>query len=279
MGATNSGGIYLSEASDCNINWNSLTGKQYGIHLSNNKDNILYQNTITSNQHGIYLYNSTDNFLYQNNITSNLYGLYLHDSSADVHFNRIVGNSNYGLYSSGNGTVNATNNWWGSNNPIVSSNIGSDICIAGGNVIHDPWLVLNLTGSVIHVTHDNNSNSEITADLTHNNHGGDTSSGALPDGIPINFITTLGTINNSATTRRGKAVATLTSGTNSSATTVSATLDNQTVSKAFHKSFSTIQAAANDPLTVNGDIILIENGTYVENIEVNKNLTIFLRVM
>lgn len=274
-GATDSSGIYLDGTSNCIINGNSLTGNQYGIRSSNNKNNILYQSTITSNQHGIDLYNSTDNLLYQNSITSNQYGIYLSNSSADINFNRIFGNSEYGLYNAGNGTVNATNNWWGSNNPIVSSNIGSDICIAGGTVIYDPWLVLNLIGSVIHVTPDSSSSSEITADLTHDNHGADTSSsGTLPEGILINFITTLGTIDNSATTRRGKAVVTLTSCINSSATTVSAILDNQTASKAFHNSFNSIGAAVNDPLTSNGDIIIVGNGTYNENVVINKNLTI-----
>jgi len=134
-------------------------------------------------------------------------------------------------------------------------------------VTYDPWLLLNLTGSTITVTHNSTSDSDITADLTHNSQGDDTSSsGTIPDGLPVNFTTTLGTINSTGTTRSGKAKVTLTSNTSDGATTVTATLNNQIVSKAFHKSFSSIQAAVSDPLTVDGDVIVVGNGTYTENI-------------
>jgi len=156
----------------------------------------------------------------------------------------------------------------------VSSTSPSNIYIAGGSVTYDPWLVLGLTGSTITVTHNGTSDSEITVDLTQNNRGDDTSgSGSIPDGLPVNFTTTLGTINSTATVRSGKAKVTLTSSPTSGATTVNTTLGNYSVSRLFHKSFSTIQGAFNDPLTVNGDIILVCNGTYLENVVISKNLT------
>jgi len=77
----------------------------------------------------------------------------------------------------------------------------------------------------------------------------------------VNFTTTApATITSNATTRRGKATVTHTSSPSSDATTVKATLDNQQFSKAFRKSFNTIQAAVTDPSTVNGNVILVENG-------------------
>ncbi len=39
-------------------------------------------------------------------------------------------------------------------------------------------------------------------------------------------------------------------------------------------SYITIQSAIDDPLTLNGDTINVEPGTYTENVVVNKNLTI-----
>ena len=51
-----------------------------------------------------------------------------------------------------------------------------------------------------------NYNYQISADLTHNNQGNDTSSdGSIPDNIIIYFNTTIGTINSSGTTKKGKA--------------------------------------------------------------------------
>jgi len=275
-------GIGFEKSSNNTILDNVITGNGNGMFIGivgslvgSSNNNFIQNNTLTSNQNGITIYNSTGNTLYQNTLISNQYGVYIYYSTGNIIFNRIVGNNRYGIYKVGTGMVNATNNWWGTNIPLVSSDYGSALYTPGGSVNSTSWIVMNLTGSVIHVTKNSTSKSEITADLTHNNQGKDTSSsGTIPDGTPVNFTTTIGTITPTTTTRRGKAPVTLTSSPSSAATTVSATLDNQTISKAFRKSFNTIQSAINDPLTVNSDMILVENGTYNENIMVNKNLTI-----
>ncbi|MBI5460142.1 right-handed parallel beta-helix repeat-containing protein [Methanobacterium sp.] len=272
------GGIRLNSSNNNTVYSNAITNNSgQGIYLANSVNTLIMANTIQNNlMNGIELTSSNNSTVYENTITSNHQsGIKATSSSADINFNIITGNSVYGLYNLGTGTVNATNNWWGNNNLTVSSANGSAIYIAGGNVTRNLWLVMNLTGSVIHVTHNTNSSSEITADITHNNQGEDTSSsGTIPDGLPVNFTTTLGTISSStASTRRGKATVTLTSSPTSSATTIAATQGNYSLSKLFHKSFSTIQGAVNNPLTVNGDIILVSNGTYLENVVINKNLT------
>ncbi|MFA0832880.1 MAG: right-handed parallel beta-helix repeat-containing protein [Methanobacterium formicicum] len=248
-----------------------------GIYLANSLYTLIMANTFQNNlMNGIELTSSNNSTVYENTITGNHQsGIKATSSSADINFNIIVGNTAYGLYNLGNGTVNATNNWWGTNNLTVSSTSPSNIYIAGGAVTYDPWLVIGLTGSTITVTHNGTSDSEITADLTQNNQGDDTSgSGTIPDGLPVNFTTTLGTINSTATVRSGKAKVTLTSSPADGATTVNATLGSFTVSKLFHKSFSNIQDAVSDSLTVDGDVILVTNGTYLENVVISKNLTI-----
>ncbi|MDP2837339.1 MAG: NosD domain-containing protein, partial [Methanobacteriaceae archaeon] len=288
-------GLLFVNSEDNTVWDNNLTSNMDAIQLNDSDNNTLYSNTIASNSgNGIYLYNSGNTLIMANTIHDNLInGIELNDSnnstiyqntiignhqngikiinsSADINFNIITGNAVFGLYSLGNGTVNATNNWWGRNNLTAS-----DISIVGGNVTYDPWIVLSLTGSTITVTHNNSSDSEITADLNHNNRGDDTSaSGTIPDSLPVNFTTTFGTINGTGTIRRGEAVVVLTSSPSDGATTITVTLNNQQVSKEFHKSFSSIQVAVSDPLTVDGDVIFVTNGTYVENIVVNKNLTI-----
>jgi len=272
------GGIQLNNSNNTTIYSNTITNNSgNGIHVNNSGNTLIMANIIQNNlMNGVELNNSNNSTIYENTIVDNHQsGVMITSSSADVNFNIITGNTLHGLYSLGNGTVNATNNWWGRNNPLVSSSSESDIYIAGGTVTYDPWLVLNLTGYTITVTHNSTSDSDITADLTHNSQGDDTSSsGTIPNGLPVNFTTTLGTINSTGTTRSGKAKVTLTSNTSDGATTVTATLNNQIVSKAFHKSFSSIQAAVSDPLTVDGDVIVVGNGTYTENIVVNKTLTI-----
>ena len=51
------------------------------------------------------------------NTAKNGYGdaIYNHNSNADIHFNTLLGTENNAIYSDG-GTVNAQNNWWGTNN-------------------------------------------------------------------------------------------------------------------------------------------------------------------
>ncbi len=129
----------------------------------------------------------------------------------------------------------------------------------------------------------------ITADLTHNNQGNDTSSdGNIPDNIPVNFSSTFGTINNSGSTKKGRVELKL-NGTATGTANVSAALDNQTVSKSVsitsvnvlgvyntrtQESFATIQEAVDDPDTKDGDIITLAEGIYTENVAINKKLSI-----
>lgn len=262
-------GIYIYSSTGNYVTGNTAISSNgvIGILLRNAETNTIASNTIAGNGWaGIALDTNNDNTITANNIINNPLGIYLINSSADIHFNRIVGNY-YGVYSEGNRTTDAINNWWGTNSTPAN--------IVSGAIDYDPWLVLSIDSSAVTVTHSSTSDCDITADLTHNNQGEDTSSsGALPDGIPVNFTKTLGTINSQATTRSGKAVAILTSSTGSDATTITATLDNQTVSGVFRKSFSTIQAAVNDSHTSNGDVIQVEEGTYTENVVINKKVTI-----
>ena len=300
----NSNGIYIYNSTDNQILDNDiLNNTANGILLDtgSNNNTIIGNNLINNGIDGISINNSNDNTISNNIISNNNRdGIHLSNSSAHINFNSIVSNSRYGLYKIGNGIVDATNNWWGSNNPVVSSTSGSDIYILGGNVTYDPWLVLNLTNSCDRSDRNGTTyNYTITADLTHNNHGEDTynnngsskgnsSDNALPDDIPINFTTTFGTIGATVSTRNGKAVTTLNS-TAAGSANVTATLDNQTITIPVNitnvnslgitntrtgESFATIQAAINSNNTLDGDILTLADGTYIENVVVYKKLTI-----
>ena len=295
----NSNGIYLYNATDNQIaDSNILNNTLNGIFMDTGSDNnTIAGNILTNNGYGISINGSSNNIV-SNNILSNnsLDGINLNNSSADINFNKIVVNSRYGLYNGGNGTVDATNNWWGSNNLEISSNDMSDICIAGGTVNCDQWLVLNVTSSCDRSnTNGICYNYIVTADLTQNNHGKDTTSGdgpssgnTLPDGIPINFNTTFGTISTPVSTRNGKSVAIISSSAAGLAN-VSATLDNQTITipvnitsvnvlgiynTRTNEGFTTIQSAINSNDTLDGDTITLADGTYTENVVVYKTLTI-----
>jgi len=105
-----------------------------------------------------------------------------------AHFNRIVGNSpgNSEIYNNDDtgGTVDATLNWWGSNDDPSGKVVG--------DVDVDPWLVLTVTADPTTIY--NRGTSQVTADLQHDSDGvyHDPALGHVPDGIPITLTTDWG---------------------------------------------------------------------------------------
>jgi parallel beta-helix repeat protein len=141
-------------------------------------------------------------------------------AQATAHFNRIVGNA-VGLNNQSSGTVDATNNWWGSN--AGPGGVGSDS--VAGPVTFNPWLVLQATASPTEVAE--GGTATVVSNLTMNNAGTDTSAqGTLAAG-PMTFATTSGTIVPASIA--GDATATFTAGNTPGTATVSSTADNQTV--------------------------------------------------
>ncbi len=311
-GASNSSmGISLNGTSNCDITGNYLTGNKYGIYLLSSNDNTIQHNTATNNwigfddvtnsnnntfqnntavnnTYGFFLINSNNIAITENTIMGNTYGINPKNSQANIHFNKITGNSKFGLVIQGSSTINATNNWWGKNTPTYIYSVEWESKYydiynynCTGPVSYSPWLVLkiNVTPDAIQT----NEDSTIIADLTQNNYGNDTSSmGNVPDGIPVNFTTTLGTIITPSSTVSGNATTTLTdtiSGVN-----VSAALDSQKVSTSINvlgvynertqKGFSSIQSTIDDADTQNNDTITVKEGIYTQNIFVTKKLNI-----
>ncbi len=154
----------------------------------------------------------------------NIYG------SAYVNFNRIVGNTaNTGrnIYSDF-GSVDASLNWWGSNsNPVNTVNNVYNTMYS--TLTLTSWLVLHMTSNPILIKKD--GKSSIKLDFLHDSSGkiNNPSSNHIPDGTPITFKTTLGSINSPISTINGVAMATLTSGPISGLADISATIDKQTI--------------------------------------------------
>ena len=74
---------------------------------------------------------------------NNYCGILTNNSTDIIQFNRITNNT-YGLINE-IGTVNATDNWWGSNND--PSTIQNDIDNINGTVNSNPWLILSVNAS------------------------------------------------------------------------------------------------------------------------------------
>ena len=150
-----------------------------------------------------------------------------YEGIVNIHFSRITGNigsetTGHTIYNSG-GTVNASLNWWGSNSGPSTTDLY-------GTVTTGPWLVLTVNSSPNFIL--NNGTSTITADLLHDSNGTvyDPNNGHVPDGIPITFITTLGSIISPLNTTNGALQSTLNIGSNLFGNpNILVSLDNQTV--------------------------------------------------
>ena len=145
--------------------------------------------------------------------------------NSEVHFNRIVGNTATFLGSAiynddGLGLVNATLNWWGSNNDPSDN-------IYGANVTVTPWLVLNITSNPNTIF--GGGNSVIIVDLQHDSNGvfHDPANGHIPDGMPLTF--TLGGLDTLTTVLLNGQAQSLFTANSLGTTDISTAIDDQIV--------------------------------------------------
>ncbi len=110
-------------------------------------------------------------------------------SAVTLHFCRIYNNTgtgtDYAVYTGSYGTIDAENNWWGSNAPDFSQ-------LTEGDVSHGSWLLLSITANPSMLSA--GSSSLVRANLTWNSTGYNTAAdGLVPEGIPVLFTVTQGT--------------------------------------------------------------------------------------
>jgi PKD repeat protein len=140
-------------------------------------------------------------------------------STAAIHYSRIYNNSGTAVYSD-YGSIDATNNWWGSND-----NPSSQVHDASYN----PWLVLNVIATPSSVT--TSGTSKIEANFTFNSDEEylDPDLGHIPDGLPVTYATTTGSTLPLTGTMTGGLNTTVFSPSEDGLVLVNATVDGQTV--------------------------------------------------
>ncbi len=207
------------------IRGDEIRGCSFGINLANPTatwtitGSAVYNCTV-----GLYTTSypliSVSGNLFYHNVT----GIYDHSLNASVHCNAIMGNTT-GLSLQVIGIHNYTGNYWGSNSgPNVDSGgpgTGDAIITNGYNALtYDPWAAMRITATPAAIPADGTSRTTVDLDMTRDNHGNPLGC-TIPDGYPINFSTTFGTVSPSTvTTLNGHAVTSLTSSTTSGIATV-----------------------------------------------------------
>ena len=155
-----------------------------------------------------------------NNNTAPDGGAIFNEGTATVNFNRIIGNSATDIYSIV--TMNANDNWWGTNF------VGNDpLDAARTNFKVDNWIILTVTANP--KTINKGDNSTVTADLLHDNLG-NLVNGYIPEGIPVAFnLIGSGDINPLNSTTTNETATTTFTGTSIGVSNVLTTVDEQTI--------------------------------------------------
>jgi hypothetical protein len=172
-----------------------------------------------------------------NTVLNSFIGLNLTDVAGPLtaNFNRIVDNTGAGISnrSPRSDVINAENNWFGCNAGPGQPGCDSLSPTVPGTIDADPWLTLGISATPpsAFTTSAFTTSITVTADLTKNSNGSDTSSaGHIPDGTPVTFATTLGSVTPTATTTTNGKSSTLLSSPAEGTATVTATVDHQSVS-------------------------------------------------
>jgi Right handed beta helix region/RTX calcium-binding nonapeptide repeat (4 copies) len=150
----------------------------------------------------------------------------------EAHANRIVGNTTGIQFDDAGEDANAQDNWWGCNEGPAGADCDPIAGAGAAAVDFDPWLVLELTADPTVIP--TGGSSDLTAALSSVN--------GIPSEFPdtqLGFGTNLGTVATPQELLGGEANSTLTAGSTAGTATVSATLDNETVTTPVQ-----IQAAA-----------------------------------
>jgi hypothetical protein len=210
------GAIYNAQGivviTDSNFNYNTVSGT-YGHDNGGGAIANYYYGSLSVN-------NST--FTNNKAVGANFYGGAIFNSyfaTSRIHFNRFYGNLGFNgsAINCFSGSVNAENNWWGDNKGFVGKINGFKV---------SKWLMLTLKAVPSAVQ--TNSDSKIIADLRYDNVGTLHTEGYIPNGILVNFTTTLGSIGSPSSTINGIVQSYIKSGTLGTATII-AKLDNQTL--------------------------------------------------
>jgi hypothetical protein len=168
---------------------------------------------------------------------------------------RIVGNTAPGG-GAGAYLVNVSptldDNWWGCNAGPGASGCDSILQdVSGSNEAYIPssWLVLSISAGSTQVPA--SGSTGLTADLTHDNLG--TSGLSVPDGTPVSFEATLGTISGASTSlTSGTGTATFNAGSTTGSGSGTATVDNQTASVTIDVTEATTTSAGVEDAATNG---------------------------
>ena len=180
-------------------------------------------------------------------------------ATVSAHFNSFIDNTDFTLYCY-EGFINATDNWWGTNNPDFNNLISTEY---GGIIDTSNWLYMTITSDSNNMY--NSGHNNVTVNFN-NAYNGTTitnlnpANGHIPDGTVVKFGSGLGSFYPTiATTVNGIATSLFTA-KQTGTVNLTATTDNQTVTQLINVNpasylYMTIKSSKSNPTV--GETVLI----------------------
>lgn len=174
---------------------NNISNFMQGFSCSVLSNSSINNNHLFNNKNGLLLVDVNESCIYSNNIEHNINcGIYVEheNNNSYLYLNRIFGNGQFDFYCDEKTSLNINNNWWGTNNPNITSNDKKhryNIYISpNANFTLDSWIILSVDYKSYFIKNNILDSANLVINLNFNNKYQDISNlGHIPDNLKVYF--------------------------------------------------------------------------------------------
>lgn len=177
------------------VSGNNISNFMQGFSCYDLSNSSITNNHLFGNKDGLLLSNVTTSRIYTNNIEYNMeYGVYVdyENNNSFLYLNRIFDNGQFDFYCDEKTSLNINNNWWGTNNPNMTSNDKKhryNLYISpNANFTLDSWIILSVDYKSYFIKNNILDSANLVINLNFNNKYRDISNlGHIPDNLKVYF--------------------------------------------------------------------------------------------